>query len=46
MSPPTIRFASRFSDTASPVLASKTTTPTGEVSTSASRLALARCSSR
>ena len=45
-SPPTIRFASRLSETGWPVRASKTTTPTGEVSTRASRSARARCSAR
>ena len=44
--PPTIRLASRLSDTGWPVLASKTTTPTGEVSIKTSRSARARCSSR
>ena len=44
--PSTIRLASRLSDTGAPVLASKTTTPTGEVLTRVSRSALARCSSR
>ena len=42
----TIRFASRFSDVGLPVRASKTTTPTGEVSTRTSRSARARRSSR
>ena len=45
-SPPTIRFASRLSETGWPVRASRTTTPTGEVSTRASRSARARCSAR
>ena len=44
--PSTIRFASRLNDTGRPVRASRTTTPTGEVSTKASRSARARCSSR
>ena len=43
---PTIRRDSRFSDTTRPLLASNTTTPTGEVSINASRSARARCSSR
>ena len=41
-----IRLASRLNDTALPVRASNTTTPTGEVSTRASRSARARFSSR
>ena len=44
--PPTIRVASRLSETGVPVFASKTRTPTGEVSTRASRSARARCSAR
>ena len=44
--PSTMRWASRLNDTGRPVLASKTTTPTGEVSTRASRLARARSTSR
>ena len=44
--PSTILLISRLTETAAPVLASKTTTPTGEVSISVSRSALARCSSR
>ena len=44
--PSTMRTASRLKDTGAPVPASKTATPTGEVSTRVSRLALARCSSR
>ena len=44
--PSTILLASRLSDTTSPVFAAKTTTPTGEVLTRASRPALARRSSR
>ena len=42
--PSTIRFVSRLKETARPVRASKTTTPTGEVSTRASRSARALCS--
>ena len=42
----TIRRASRLNDTGLPLPPSKTTTPTGEVSTRASRSALARRSSR
>ena len=42
----TIRLASRLDDNGCPVRASKTTTPTGEVSTSASRSVRARCTSR
>ncbi len=42
----TILFASRLNDTGTPVLASKTATPTGEVWISVSRSALARRSSR
>ena len=42
----TILRASRLIDESAPVPASKTTTPTGEVLTSVSRSALARCSSR
>ena len=45
-SPSTMRRASRLNDSGSPVRASNTTTPTGEVSTSASRSARARRSSR
>ena len=41
-----MRIASRLTDAGRPVSASKTATPTGEVSTSASRSARARCSSR
>ena len=41
-----IRTASRLKDTGAPVLASKTATPTGEVSIRVSSRALARCSSR
>ena len=44
--PSTILLASRLNDTGAPVLASKTTTPTGEVFIRVSRSALARCSSR
>ena len=44
--PSTIRRASRLIETGCPVRASKTTTPTGEVSTRASRPARARRSSR
>ena len=44
--PSTIRFASRLNDTIRPARALKTTTPTGEVSTRASRSARARCSLR
>ena len=43
---PPIRFASRLAITISPVLASKTSTPTGEVFTRVSSPALVRCSSR
>ena len=42
----TIRRASRLKDLGRPVAASKTATPTGEVSTRVSRSFLARCSSR
>ena len=42
--PSTMRRASRLNDTSWPVRASNTTTPTGEVSTSASRSARARSS--
>ena len=42
----TSRVISRLSDFRLPVLASKTATPTGEVSTKASRSARARCSAR
>ena len=42
----TILVASRLKDFGAPVAASKTTTPTGEVSISVCRSALARCSSR
>ena len=42
----TILLASRLTDTGSPVLASKTRTPTGVVFTRVSRPARARCSSR
>ena len=45
-SPDTIRRASWLIDDSWPVPASKTTTPTGEVFTSVSRSARARCSSR
>ena len=45
-SPPTSRLASRLNDTGRAVLASKTTTPTGEVSIRASRSVRARRSSR
>ena len=45
-SPSAIRRASRLNETARPVPASKTTTPTGEVSTRASRSARARSTSR
>ena len=41
-----ILTASRLNDTGAPVFASKTATPTGDVSISASRSFLARCSSR
>ena len=41
-----MRRASRLNDTGWALSASKTNTPTGEVSTSASRSARARCSSR
>ena len=41
-----MRRTSRLADTGRPVLASNTTTPTGEVSTRASRSARARCSAR
>ena len=41
-----ILTASRLKDTAAPVLASITTTPTGEVLISVSRSVLAFCSSR
>ena len=44
--PSTIRRASRLNDTGAPVAPSKTTTPTGKVSISVSRSALARRSSR
>ncbi len=44
--PLTMRRASRLIDTGSPVAPSKTTTPTGEMSISVSRSALARRSSR
>lgn len=44
-SPATMRFASRLKDGGAPVAASNTTTPMGEVSTSASRSARARRSS-
>ncbi len=44
LSLPASRLASRFNDTGWPVAASKTATPTGEVSTRASRSARARCS--
>ena len=44
--PSTILLASRLKDTAVPVPASKTATPTGEVSIRVSRSVLARCSSR
>ena len=44
--PSTMRRASGLIDAGRPVPASSTTTPTGEVSTSASRSARARCSSR
>ena len=44
--PSTILLVSRLNDTGAPVLASKTTTPTGEVSIRVSRSVLARCSSR
>ena len=40
----TMRRASRLTETGRPVLASNTTTPTGEVSTRASRSARVRCS--
>ena len=46
LSLPASRRASRLNDTGWPVAASKTATPTGEVSTRASRSARARCSSR
>ena len=46
LSPSTSRLASRFNDAGLPVPASNTTTPTGEVSTRASRSARARRSSR
>ena len=42
----TMRLASRLSETGSPLRTSNTTTPTGEVSTSASRSERARCSAR
>ena len=42
----TMRLASRLIETARPVRTSNTTTPTGEVSISASRSARARCSAR
>ena len=42
----TIRLPSRLNDTGWPLFASNTTTPTGEVSTRASRSARARCSAR
>ena len=42
----TIRLATRLSETGRPVPTSNTTTPTGEVSISASRSARARCSAR
>ena len=42
----TMRRASRLSETGRPVPTSNTTTPTGEVSISASRSARARCSAR
>ena len=45
-SPSTIRRASRLKDLGRPVAASKTATPTGEVSTRVSRSFLALCSSR
>ena len=45
-SPSVIRLASRLTVTSLPVLTSKTTTPTGEVSTSVSRSERARRSSR
>ena len=45
-SPSTIRRASRLNDTGRPLFASNTTTPTGEVSTRASRSARARRSLR
>ena len=44
--PSPMRLASRLNRVGCPVCASKTTTPTGEVSTSASRSARARCSLR
>ena len=44
--PSTMRRASRLNDTGLPLRPSKTTTPTGEVSTRASRSARARSSSR
>ena len=44
--PLTIRLASRLMDTGFPVLASRTSTPTGVVFTRVSRSARARCSSR
>ncbi len=44
--PSTMRVASRLKETGAPVPASKTTTPTGEVSTSVSRSVRARRSSR
>ena len=43
---PTILPASRLKETGAPVLASNTTTPTGEVSIRVSRFALACCSLR
>ena len=43
---PTILFASRLNVSGAPDLASKTTTPTGEVSIRVSRSSLAFCSSR
>ena len=44
--PATMRLASRFNDSGWPVVASNTTTPTGQVSTSASRSARTRRSAR
>ena len=44
--PWSILLVSRLTDTGTPVLASKTTTPTGEVFIRVSRSFLARCSSR
>ena len=46
LSLPASRRASRLNETGWPVAASKTATPTGEVSTRASRSARARCSSQ